>query len=176
MLTTILIIVAILLVAAFVVVAVQPSQFAVRRSATVPAPASAVFPHVNDLHLWEAWSPWAKMDPNAKSTYTGSPAGEGASMAWAGNKNVGQGRMTIVGSQPNEVIRIKLEFFKPFKATNAAEFTFKPEGNGTLVTWTMSGTNNFMGKLFGLLINCDSMIGGQFEKGLASLHEVTTKK
>lgn len=175
MLTTILIIAAIIIVVALIVVSVQPAEFSVRRSATLPAPAGAVFPHVNDLHMWEAWSPWAKMDPNAKSTYSGSPAGEGASMAWAGNKNVGEGRMTITESRANEAIHIKLEFFKPFKATNAAEFTFKPEGNGTLVTWTMSGTNNFMGKLFGLIMNCDKMVGGQFEKGLASLRDVTAK-
>ena len=176
MLITILAIIAILLLAAIVLVAVQPDKFSVQRSAILPAPASAVFPHVNDLHLWEAWSPWAKKDPNAKNTYSGAPAGEGASVAWAGNKEVGEGRMTITTSRPNEAVRIKLEFFKPFKATNAAEFAFKPEGNGTLVVWTMAGTSNFMGKLFGLMINCDAMIGRDFEKGLANLREVTTKK
>ncbi len=176
MLTTILIVIAVIIVAVVVVVSMQPATFSVSRSATLPAPPAAVFAQVNDLHLWEAWSPWAKMDPNAKSTFSGAPAGDGASMAWAGNKNVGEGRMTITASRPNEAIRLKLEFFKPFKATNSAEFTFKPEGNGTLVTWTMSGNNNFMGKLFGLLMNCDKMIGGQFEKGLASLREVTAKK
>jgi hypothetical protein len=113
------------------------------------------------------------MDPNAKSTYAGPIAGPGSSMEWDGNNKVGAGRMTIMESHPNERIEIKLEFFKPFKATNTAEFTFKPEGSQTSVTWTMSGKNNFMGKAMHLIINCDKMVGGQFEQGLANLNSVT---
>ena len=93
-----------------------------------------VFENINDLHKWEAWSPWAKMDPNAKNMFSGPPEGKGASMAWAGNNKVGEGRMTIADSRPNEAIRMNLEFLKPFKANNVAEFTFKPEGDQTVVT------------------------------------------
>jgi len=174
MLPTILIVIAALIVILVIFISTRPNSFAVKRSLTIPASPAAVFSHVNDLHLWQAWSPWAKLDPNAKNNFTGAPSGTGASMSWTGNNKVGQGRMTIADSRPNEFIRFNLEFFKPFKATNTAEFTFQPQGSGTLVTWNMSGKNNFMGKLFSLIINCDKMVGGQFEQGLASLSEVST--
>jgi len=170
---------AILVVLILIIVATRPSDFHVTRSATIAAPTEQVFPQVNELRNWEAWNPWGKLDPNCKMTYQGPPAGVGASYAWAGNSKVGEGRSTITESQSNERVRFRLEFAKPMKATHAAEFTFRPEGDQTVVTWTMSGRNNFVGKVFGLVVNCDKMIGGQFEKGLArmkSLAEAPVKK
>ncbi|HEY2328829.1 MAG TPA: SRPBCC family protein [Verrucomicrobiae bacterium] len=152
-----------------VIIAGQPTEFAMSRSAKISAPPEKIFPHVNDLHKWEAWSPWAKLDPNAKSTFEGSANGTGSAMSWAGNNKIGEGKMTITDSQPSSLICFRLEFQKPMKATNTAEFNFKPEGGGTVVTWSMAGKNSFMGKIFGLFMNCDKMVGGQFEKGLATL-------
>jgi hypothetical protein len=152
-----------------IVIAGRPDEFVVSRSATISAPSEKVFPHVNDLHKWEAWSPWAKMDPNAKNSFEGSPSGVGAVMLWDGNKKVGTGKMTIMESKSSEMIRIKLEFMRPFQATHTAEFNFKPAGNQTIVAWTMFGKSNFFFKIFGLFKNCDDMIGRDFEKGLASL-------
>jgi Polyketide cyclase / dehydrase and lipid transport len=172
MLTPVLIAVAVLTAILLVVIATRPTEFTVKRSAAMPFPAEVIFQHVNDLHLWQAWSPWARLDPNAKNSYSGSPSGGGAVMAWAGNNKVGEGRMTITESRPAQLIRFRLEFFKPFKATNTAEFTFQPQAGQTLITWSMSGRNNFMGKAFGLIINCDKMVGGQFEQGLANLRAV----
>jgi hypothetical protein len=97
-------------------------------------------------------------------------------MSWSGNNKVGVGSMTVIESQQNDVIRFKLEFLKPMQATNTAEFTFKPEGNQTTVVWSMSGTNNFMGKIMSVFMNCDKMVGGQFEQGLASLKEIVENK
>jgi hypothetical protein len=85
---------------------------------------------------------------------------------------VGEGTTTLTESRPNEVIRIKLEFRRPFKATNAAEFTFRPEGNQTVVEWRMSGRKNFITKAFGLVMSMDKMVGGEFEKGLAQMKAV----
>ena len=160
---------AVIIVGFVVVVALQPAEFRVARSATMSAPAAAVFAQVNDLHKWEAWSPWAKRDPAMKQTYDGAPAGVGAISAWAGNREVGEGRMTITESRPDELIRFRLEFFKPFTATNTAEFAFKSEGNQTTVTWSMAGNNNFMAKAVGLFMNMDRLVGGDFEKGLAAM-------
>jgi hypothetical protein len=112
------------------------------------------------------------MDPACKNTYTGAAAGTGAILSWAGNKKVGEGRMTIFESAPSDLIRIKLEFLKPFKATNTAEFVFKPEGNQTVVTWSMFGKNNFFFKAFSLFMNSDKMVGKDFEKGLAAIKTV----
>src|SRR3954470_4603565 len=116
----------IILLFLIVFIAGRPDEFKLARATAIPAPAAAVFAQVNDLHAWEAWSPWAKLDPNSKSTYEGPGAGVGAVMRWSGNKKVGQGSMTIIESRPNELVQFKLEFLRPFKATNIAEFTFKP--------------------------------------------------
>jgi Polyketide cyclase / dehydrase and lipid transport len=127
---------------------------------------------VNDFHNWEAWSPWAKLDPAAKATFEGPSTGTGAIFKWTGNKEVGEGSMTITESRPSDLIRIKLEFLRPFEATNSAEFTFKPEGNRTAVTWSMEGKNNFIAKAVCLFMNMDKMVGGQFEQGLAQMKAV----
>jgi len=172
MLIKILIALAVIVVVFVVIVALQPSEFSVVRSATISAPAPALFAQVNDFHKWEAWNPWGKLDPTMKQAYEGAPAGTGAIYTWSGNNEVGEGRMTITESRPSDLIRIKLEFFKPFAATNTAEFTFKPEGNQTAVTWSMTGNNNFMAKAVHLFMNMDKMVGGQFEKGLAQMGSV----
>jgi hypothetical protein len=168
----ILIAVAVIVIGFVLVVAMQPSEFRITRSASMAAPAPAVFAQVNDFHNWDAWSPWAKIDPGAKVTFDGPPSGTGAIFTWSGNKQVGEGTMTLTESHPNDLIRINLEFRKPFKATNTAEFAFKPDGNKTLVTWSMYGRHNFVMKAFGLFMNMDKMVGGDFEKGLASMKSV----
>jgi len=175
MLVKVLIALAVVILAFVVFVATRPAEFRVMRSATIAAPAPAVFAQVNDLRKWEAWSPWEKKDPQMKQTYEGAPAGAGAITAWAGNNEVGEGRMTIVESRPSELIRIKIEFFKPFAATNTAEFTFKPEGNQTAVTWSMSGQNNFIAKAVHLFMDMDKMVGKDFGAGLANLKAVAEK-
>jgi len=172
MLKKILIAIAAIVVVFVVVVAIQPSEFRIVRSATISAPAPAVFAQVNDFHNWEAWSPWAKLDPAAKATFEGPSAGTGAIFRWAGNDKIGEGSMTITESRPSNLIRITLEFVKPFAATNTAEFTFEPEGNQTAVTWSMAGKNNFMAKAVSLFMNMDKMVGGKFEEGLANMKSV----
>lgn len=158
-----------------VVVAMQPAHYHVERSATMNAPAIVVFNQVNDFHKWDAWSPWAKLDPNMKTSFEGAPAGNGAVYSWTGNSDVGEGRMTITDSKPSEVVKIKLDFIKPFAQTSATVFAFKPQGNQTAVTWTMDGENNFVGKAFCLFMNMDKMVGGDFEKGLAQMKAIAEK-
>ena len=170
--TNILIGLAVVVVLFLIFVATRPADFCVARSTTIAAPSAVVFTHVNNLHKWDAWSPWAKLDPNAKQTFEGPPEGKGAAFAWAGNNKVGEGRMEIVESQTNMFIKFRLDFLKPMKATNYAEFEFKPAGAQTAVTWSMTGKNNFMGKAFSVFVNCDKMIGSQFEKGLADLKTI----
>jgi hypothetical protein len=166
--------IAVLVVMLVIVVALQPSEFRIERSAAIAAPAPVVFAQVNDFHNWDAWSPWATLDPAMKKTYEGAPAGTGAVSTWSGNRDVGEGRATIIESRPNELIRIKLEYLRPFAATNTAEFTFKPEGDHTTVTWSLYGSNNFIAKAFSLVMDMDTMVGSQFEQGLASLRSAVT--
>jgi hypothetical protein len=173
MLIKALIILAVVVVVFLVFVAQRPSAFRVTRSASIAAPPQAVFGQVNDLHKWEAWSPWAKLDPAAKNGYAGPPEGAGATFTWSGNNKIGEGRMTISESRPYEFIKFKLEFVKPFKGNNTAEFTFKPEGNQTVVTWTMLGQNNFISKAMQVFVDCEKMVGGQFEKGFVEMKAIT---
>ena len=172
MLTIFLIVLALILIGLLVLISLQPTEFRVIRTARISAAPAIVFDQINDFHKWEAWSPWAKLDPAAKNSFDGKSAGVGAIFAWSGNGKVGEGRMTITESRPSDLIRIKLEFLRPFKATNTTEFTFKPEGNQTAIAWSMAGRNNFMSKAMGLFMNCDKMVGGQFETGLANLRAV----
>jgi len=167
--------IAVLAILFAIVVSLQPSDFRVSRSAKMTAPPSDVFAQVNDYHNWDAWSPWAKLDPNAKVTFEGPSSGKGAIFTWSGNDKVGVGRQEIVESQPNELVRIKIDFEKPFKGTSTAELTFKPEGDQTVVTWSMFGKNDFMGKAISLFMDCDKMVGGEFEKGLANLKAIVEK-
>jgi hypothetical protein len=172
MLIPILIAIAAIIVVLVIIIATRPADFRITRTAAMPAQPMVVFAQINDFHKWEAWSPWAKLDPACKYSYAGSAAGTGSRFSWSGNKKVGEGNMTILESRPDDLIRIKLEFLKPFKATSTSEFTFKPEGNQTVVTWSMSGKNNFMAKAMGLVMDCDKMIGGDFERGLANLKSI----
>ena len=172
MLKKILLALAVIMLVLLIVVGLQPSEYRVTRSITIAADPTVVFTQVDDLKKWEAWSPWLKMDPAMKLTYSGPAAGVGAVSAWVGNSEVGEGRMTITESRPRELVRFNLEFFKPMTGTSAAEFTFKPEGSQTVVTWSMTGKNNFIAKGICLIMNMDKMVGGQFEQGLASMKTV----
>jgi hypothetical protein len=172
MLTPILIGLAVIVVGFLIVVALQPATFRISRTALIPAPPAVVFPHINDFHNWNAWSPWAKMDPGAKNTFSGAEQGTGAAFAWEGNSKVGAGKMTITESRPVELVIIRLEFFKPFVGTNTVEFKLQQEGEQTRLSWTMFGPNSFIGKAIGLLMNCDKMIGAQYEQGLRNLSAV----
>lgn len=167
----------VLLIAIFVaVVSLQPNDFRISRSAVIAAPPQKLFDQVNDFHNWEAWSPWVKLDPNAKIAYEGPSSGVGAIFKWVGNNQVGEGSNTIIESRPGELVKIRLDFIKPFPGTSTAEFTFKPEGEKTWVTWSMYGKNDFIGKAMSLVMNCDKMVGGQFEKGLAGLKRIAEAK
>ena len=158
------------------VVATRPSEYRVSRTTSIAAPPSAVFAQVNDFHNWSAWNPWGKIDPAMTQAFAGEASGKGAVYTWVGNREVGEGRMTIVESSPHERIRIALEFFKPFAGTSEAEFTFRPTAEGTTVTWSMTGANNFMAKAIHMVIDMDRMIGGNFEKGLAHMKSVVESR
>ena len=155
-------------------VALLPADFRIERTATLAAPPAQVFPHINNLRKWQEWSPWAKMDPAAKTTFEGPEAGTGAIFNWSGNEKVGEGRMTIIDSRPNEAIKMKLDFLKPWPASNTADFTLVPDGQQTKVTWAMSGQQGFIEKAVCVFMNMDKMVGSEFEKGLANLNTVVS--
>lgn len=175
MVRKILVGIAALVVVLALVVATRPSTFHVERSITIGATPERPFVEVNDFHHWGAWSPWEKIDPQMQRTFSGAPAGTGAVYAWAGNHDVGEGRMTIEQSAMPSQVFIRLEFLKPFAATNTATFTFAPVPTGTKVTWAMDGRNDFVAKALHLVMDMDAMIGGKFEEGLAALKTVVER-
>ncbi|MBX7097134.1 MAG: SRPBCC family protein [Myxococcaceae bacterium] len=153
-------------------VTTRPDDYKVERSATMAAPPELVFAQVSDFHNWGAWSPWEKLDPTMKKDYSGADKGVGASYHWVGNDKVGEGRMTITDATASSQVGIKLEFMKPFESTSTTTFTLAPVAEGTKFTWSMAGKNNFVSKAMGVFASMDSMIGKDFESGLANLKGV----
>lgn len=175
MLPLILIAAAVIVLVLLIVVALQPSQYTVARSIHIAASPSVVFPHLNNLRATTVWSPWLKLDPAAKQTFGGPDAGVGSVNAWDGNKNVGAGRQTIIESDPDRRVVIKLEFFRPFAAVCQTSYNLAPENHGTRVTWDIHGKNNFLAKAFSLVMSCEKMLGGPFEEGLANLKRLVER-
>lgn len=170
-----LIVLAVVVIAAAIVLAIaasRPDRFRIERSAVIAAPAESIFPLIEDFHRWRIWSPYEERDPAMRRDYSGAPHGEGAIYAWDGNRQIGTGRMEILQAEPASRIAIKLDFFKPFKASNTAEFTLEPTTAGTRVTWTMHGHSPFMSKLMGLVFDMDRIVGKDFETGLERLRRL----
>ena len=155
-----------------IVAATRPGDFRVERSATLSASPAALFDHVNNHHKFSVWNPFMKLDPNVKNTYSGPESGLGAVCSWDGNRDVGAGSCTIIESKPGELVRCRMDWKRPMEGTATVDFTFKAEGDKTVVTWAMYGKNNFMGKVMSLFMDCDKICGPQFEKGLADLGTV----
>jgi uncharacterized protein YndB with AHSA1/START domain len=169
-------IVLVVAVAGFLIyVAMQPEDFRIQRTTTVNAPPERIYPLITDFRGWGAWSPWEKKDPAMKRTFSGPESGVGAAYAWEGDKNVGTGKMTILeATAPGKVV-IKLEFLKPFEATNTAEFTLQPQGDSTTINWAMYGKNKFLSKLVCVFMSMEKMVGPDFEAGLAGLKALAEK-
>jgi uncharacterized protein YndB with AHSA1/START domain len=153
----------------------RPDTFSVQRSANINAPAEAIYPLITSLQRMNTWNPFVDPDPAIKITYSGHESGKGAIHTWSGNRNVGEGRIEITDvTAPSRVV-MKLDMLKPMEAHNTVEFLLHPNGNGTTVTWAISGQQPLIGKVMTLFADCDKMIGSQFEKGLASLKAIAER-
>lgn len=175
MLELIALVVIVLLGAFLIYAATRPDSFRVQRSATIKAPPEKIFPLINDLHSMQTWSAWEKMDPGMKRTYSGASSGPGAAYAWAGNRQIGEGRMEIIESSPPSKITLRMDFFKPFAAVNTLEFTLQPDGEATRVTEAFFGPSPFLSKVMGILCNMDKMVGGKFDESLAELKSIAER-
>jgi len=164
--------VVVLLAALLIYAATQPDTFRIQRATSIKAPPEKIFAVLNDFMRWEAWSPWEKKDLAMKRTFSAVTSGKGAVYAWEGNSDVGQGRMEIAESVAPSKVAIKLDFVKPFETHNMVEFTLEPKGDSTNVTWAMQGPMPYISKLITVFVNMDSMVGKDFEAGLANLKAV----
>ena len=157
------------MVVVFLLALTKPAIFRVQRSTRIKAPAEKIFPFINDFRGWAAWSPYTKLDPAMKQTFSGAQSGQGAVYEWDGSGKAGAGRMEIVESLPASKIGIDLHFLKPFEAHNKAEFTMTPQGDETEVTWAMFGPALFISKVMQVFCNLDKLVGRDFEVGLENL-------
>ena len=172
MLKIIGIVVVVLIAGVLILAATKPDTFQIQRAASIKAPPEKVFALINDFNRWGAWSPWEKKDPAMKRTFGATTSGKGATYAWEGNKDVGQGRMEIAESVPPSKVALNLDFVKPFQAHNLVEFTLEPKGDATNVTWAMQGDTPYFAKIIHVFINMDKMVGKDFEAGLANLKAI----
>ncbi len=155
--------------------ATKPDSFRIERSANINASPEKIFALITDFHTWTQWSPWENIDPNLKRSYAGPASGNGAVYAWTGNNDIGAGRMEILNTTSPSNVVIQLDFFKPFKAHNTAEFNLKRNGSMTEVTWAMYGPSPYLSKIMSLFFSMDKMIGGNFETGLANLKTIAER-
>jgi hypothetical protein len=172
MFTAIVIGIVVLLAALLGFAATKPSTFRVQRATSIQARPEKIFELIDDFHKWSSWSPYEKLDPAMKKTFTGAASGKGAVYAWAGNSKAGEGRMEITGTSPRSKVTIKLDFLKPFKSHNTAEFTLEARGDSTNVTWATFGPQPYVAKIMSVFISMDNLIGKDFEAGLANMKAV----
>ncbi len=161
-----------LIAAVLGVAATRPDSFRMQRTRRINARPERILPHITDFRRWAAWSPFEKLDPAMKKTHTGSPSGKGAVYEWEGNSKAGKGRMEITDVTAPGTVTIAMHFLKPFEAHNTAQFTLEPNGEATDVTWAMYGPSPFVTKVMGVFVSMDSLIGKDFEQGLANLKSV----
>jgi hypothetical protein len=171
----IFVVIAILFAVVLIYGAFKPGDFRVQRTIAINAPPEEIFPLINDFHSWQSWSPWEKLDPNMKRTLGGPANGQGATYEWDGNNKAGKGRMEITGSAPSSKVDIKLDFIRPMEGNDAVEFTLRPNGKSTDVTWEMSGPLTYPGRVMTIFVSMDKLIGGDFETGLANMKAVAEK-
>ena len=169
LLAVVLVIVIIILIRA----ATKPDTFRVERAITIKAPPERIFSLIDDFHNFGVWSPWEHLDPAMQRSITGAPSGKGAVYEWSGNAKAGAGRMEILESTTPSRVKMQLDFFKPFKNRNTAEYTLTPQGDSTKVTWAMYGPSPFISKIMQVFVTMDKMIGGDFDKGLAAMKSAT---
>jgi uncharacterized protein YndB with AHSA1/START domain len=175
MIKTIVIVLVVIIAAILIYAATKPDAFRVQRATNIKAPPDRIFALINDFHKWGGWSPWEKLDPEMKRTHSGAAEGKGAVYAWEGSGKVGAGRMEIMESSTPSKIVIKLDFIKPFEGHNTAEFTLEGKGDTTDVTWAMYGPASFISKVMQVFVSMDSMIGKDFEAGLANMKAIAEK-
>lgn len=169
MLKKILIVVVVALIGLLTFAAFQPAEYSISRELVMKAPAEAIFPFINNSQKSNSWMPWSEVDPNAKMSYSGPDEGVGSKSSWEGNGQLGVGEALVVESNPNQNVKTQLTYTKPMHMSQMAEISLTPATEGTLVKWTVSGQNSFVGRLMCVFMNMDKMVGSQFEKGLTKL-------
>lgn len=154
--------------AIFAIAATRPDDFRFARTARIAASPARLFALINDLKQMNTWNPYALRETAGTGSYSGPASGVGARHDFAGAKS-GSGHIEILEATPNARVLMRLFMFKPFQADNRVELTLVLEGSATAVTWAMSGKQPILAKVMTLFIDCEKMVGKDFEEGLANL-------
>jgi len=152
---------------------IGPKSYDVFRTIEIAKPKREVFEYLKSLKNMDDWSPWAKKDPNMEKKFTGTDGEVGCVSYWNGNKEVGEGEQEIKKIIDGQRIESELRFLKPFKSTSDCYIDVEDSRNGsTKVKWGFSGKNKFPMTIMSLFKSMDSMVGPDFEEGMASLKSV----
>ncbi len=152
-----------------VYVALQSSHFEITREMQMNASADRIFPYINNSRKANDWMPWKDSDPKVQMSYSGPEEGVGSISTWDSEGQMGTGKAEVVESIPNKSVKTQLTYTKPMEMSQLAEISLAPQANGTVVRWTVTGENTFIGRFVCMFMNMDKMVGGEFEKGLAKL-------
>lgn len=157
-------------------IAAQPADYMIFREVTIDATPEVIFPYVNNAKKMDTWNPWIELDPNVRMEFSGPEEGVGAKTSWSGGEKLGTGSATVTESIPPSVVRTQLEYTEPHVMTQRAEISLTPSGKQTVVRWSVSGENPFIGRVICFFMNMDKMIGGIFENGLNNLKAKVEEK
>lgn len=148
----------------------RPRHFSATRSLSIAAPRDLIHALIDNLQRMNTWNPYVLRDTGGQVHYSGPEKGPGAMFEFGGSKS-GSGSLRILASEPSR-IAMRLQMTKPMAADNRVEFTLSPVGNATLVTWAMSGSQSFPARVMSVFIDCDKMIGRDFDEGLHNLKTI----
>ncbi len=169
MIKKIIIAIVVLVAGVLAYAASRPAELAIDRVIVISATPEVIFPHINNSQKANEWMPWQATDAGLKMIYAGPAEGVGSKSSWDSSGQMGAGEALVVESVPSQVVKTQLTYTKPFQMSQLAEISLTPENGGTRVKWAVTGKNGFVFRLMGIFMNCDKLIGDQFEKGLANL-------
>ncbi|WP_040282437.1 SRPBCC family protein [Psychroserpens damuponensis] len=153
-------------------VAVQPNDYTFNRSKIIKAPVPVVYNVVNDFKEWPRFSPWIEQDKDAILTFDEVTSGVGAGYSWEG-EILGIGNAKTIDVLNNKKINQEIEFVKPFESISNINWDFEHVEEGTKVTWSMTGKQDFMTKLYVAVAgSIEKNTGPDFERGLFKLDSI----
>ncbi len=156
-----------------VLLPIRSKDFTYVREITINRTQDQVFAYLKPLKNFQSWNPFLKADPQARLEYQGTDGQPGFVASWDGNAQMGSGEQEITHILDGKRIDFELRFKKPFRATHQAYWAVEGVGaNQTRVKWAMSGKTPFPMSLIGLFMNCDKMIGKEFDGGLNKLKSI----
>lgn len=147
------------------------TTYQVERGRKIAAPPDAVLERIVDFRRWTEWSPWEDLDPEQTRMYGGAEQGVGATYAWEGNRKAGAGSMEITGVDPHGTVTVELRFLRPMRSEATVTFSVVPDGEGSEITWSMTGAQTRLMRVLSLVWSMDRMLGKEFDKGLDRLQE-----